>query len=279
MQKPSLLMQIVIASSITIMAVLAVANATTIGTNISTSGTLTVTGATTLSGNNTFSGIATSTNALIASSTFRVFGTTIDGTGTFIESIAQGTDAFVSAVASGLVFKKADGTIWGSLTRGNAGGRINMLTLRNIVGDLGSGLRFKNYVGEDVIQIDTLQGIIIGDATVNTASNTFFKIQAGGTRLFSVNGDNGNVTSLGDLSIRDGSDNEKFAVDNGTGNTSIASSTTAVNLAVGAGEGATTTVDFAKPCFRMMTEDDTTLYYWPSLNSQFGWATSTTSCF
>ena len=44
---------------------------------------------------------------------------------------------------------------------------------------------------------------------------------------------------------------------------------------------ATSTIDFAKPCFKMATEDGTNLYMFLKLNANAysNWATSTTSCF
>lgn len=63
----------------------------------------------------------------------------------------------------------------------------------------------------------------------------------------------------------------------------INTSTPGAMLSAGAGNSATTTIDLGKACFRLTTEDNTVIYYWPSINtamnSRFGWATSTTSCF
>ena len=77
-----------------------------------------------------------------------------------------------------------------------------------------------------------------------------------------------------------------FYVDDDNARVGIGSSTPTANLSVGTAStvsSATTTVDFAKPCFRMMTEGGTVLYYRPSLSggnaAVSGWATSTTSCF
>jgi len=49
----------------------------------------------------------------------------------------------------------------------------------------------------------------------------------------------------------------------------------------GSVSSATTTIDFAKPCFRMTAEDGTMLYLYLKLNANAysNWATSTPSCF
>ena len=103
------------------------------------------------------------------------------------------------------------------------------------------------------------------------------------------------TSPLGILSVEQGTETYSFVVGNtgsstpsivvlgvnGNGRIGIASSTPSARLSVGASTAATTTVDFAKPCFRMTTDSGTTLYYWPSLADGVlgGWATSTVSCF
>lgn len=108
-------------------------------------------------------------------------------------------------------------------------------------------------------------------------------------------------TPSGLLSVEQGTEARSFVVGNtgsstpslvvlgvnGNGNVGVGTTTPTAKFAVDKGSGATTTLDFAKPCFRM-TENkngvETMVYYWPSsgsVNSSTlgGWATSTTSCF
>ena len=67
---------------------------------------------------------------------------------------------------------------------------------------------------------------------------------------------------------------------NGDGRVGIGTSTPGAMFAVGDGSAATTTFDFAKPCFRVTASDGTSLYYSiSSVGTLGGWATSTTSCF
>ena len=77
-----------------------------------------------------------------------------------------------------------------------------------------------------------------------------------------------------------------FYVDTNNERVGIGSTTPTATLSVGTASTvatASTTIDFGKPCFRMMTETGTVLYYYPSLTAGnaavSGWATSTTSCF
>ena len=404
MKKPSLLMQIVIASSITIMSVLAIANATTIGTNISTSGTLTVTGVTTLgnasstlitnsgqswlngnvsingfatttaasgnfategtltvSGATTFietltmNGIATSTSALVASSTLRVFGTTFEGTGTFIETIDQGTDVLGYTDSNGINFKKNDGTLWGSFARASAAGGVNILAIKKLPGDYGAIFSVHDINGDQFIEFNTWQGLALGKSTVDTASTVDIKIWSGdgSNTRYKVWGKDGSmisqaiggfgvdpdvttysaqltlasstseqlrlandagpqslrasftVNSSGDLTLDLNVPNatttisDNLRVDgnftvNGlatttsvdgnittAGNLKVATTSAPdINLAVGPSTNSTTTIDFAKPCFRMTDEAGNLLYYYPSSKGTLGgWATSTTSCY
>ncbi|MDP2709142.1 MAG: hypothetical protein Q8O93_03790 [bacterium] len=79
-------------------------------------------------------------------------------------------------------------------------------------------------------------------------------------------------------------DTDTLLVDADNNRVGIASSTPNAMLSVGAAPtatSATSTIDFAKPCFKMATEDGTELYLYLKLNSNAysNWATSTTSCF
>jgi len=100
----------------------------------------------------------------------------------------------------------------------------------------------------------------------------------------------GTTTPYSRLSIwGDGADPIFEAVDSASstkmiildsGNVGIGSTTPTATLAIGSDTDATSTIDFAKPCFRMRDEQGTTVYYYPSDQATLGgWATSTTSCF
>jgi hypothetical protein len=86
--------------------------------------------------------------------------------------------------------------------------------------------------------------------------------------------------SGGDLIV----DTNTLVVDNDNNRVGIGSTTPSALLSAGvaaSASSATTTIDFAKPCFRMTTEDGTMLYVYLKLNanSYSNWATSTTICF
>ena len=363
MQKPSSLLQIVIACSITILAVSAIASATTtIGTNISTGGTLAVTGVSTMTGQLNFvnasstgwiksatinsdtgaisfgnenlsttgtltmGGIATSTSALVASSTLRVFGTTAEGTGTFIETIANGTDVLGLTDTNGINFKRSNGTIWGTIGRLNAGGYYNTLFLEKATGDTGAMISIVDASGNDLITLSTAEGLIFGTDSGDNASSSDIRIKDGsGGQRFIVDGATGNGFLSGNLAVGstlsiapnhgqlvaasttaaqlallyDASNYGVFTA-NSSGNLQIGTtggeiftadnlgvSTTSAwaDLSVGDGIGsATTTIDFSKPCFKMLDSAGNTIYYYPCTGNDCttpgaAWATSTTSCY
>ena len=240
---------ILVATTITILTVATITTATTIGTNISSTGTLTISGATalnggltmdtnkftvadtsgntsiagtlgvtgattlsggaTLSGNNVLSGISTSTNALVASSTFRVFGTTNEGTGTFIETIAQGTDVLGSTDSNGINLKKYDGTIYTTLGRVDVGGGnyFNGLIMRNVAGDFGSSVFIENSIGEDVVHLGSSAGLMLGDLNSDTASSVNIGIYQGNGvnyRLV-IYGNSGSIYTAGSIAAEAGS--------------------------------------------------------------------------
>ncbi len=75
-----------------------------------------------------------------------------------------------------------------------------------------------------------------------------------------------------------------FYVDTADERVGIGTSTPSALLSAGvagSATSATTTIDFAKPCFRMTADDGTILYLSTRLNgnSYSNWATSTSSCF
>jgi len=143
-------------------------------------------------------------------------------------------------------------------------------------------------------------GIVGAVTTIGENINTGGTLAAGATTItgaLSASTQIGvaSTSPLGILSVEQGTETYSFVVGNtgsstpsivvlgvnGNGRIGIASSTPSARLSVGASTAATTTVDFAKPCFRMTTDSGTTLYYWPSLADGVlgGWATSTVSCF
>ncbi len=85
--------------------------------------------------------------------------------------------------------------------------------------------------------------------------------------------------ALGDFTVG----TTDFYVDDDNARVGIGSSSPSAKLSVGvtgSATSATSTIDFAKPCFRMMTDAGVALYYWPSnVGVLGGWATSTATCF
>lgn len=101
----------------------------------------------------------------------------------------------------------------------------------------------------------------------------------------------GAITATSTLTLTDDLivDTDTLFVDNSADKVGVSSSTPSAMLSVGADTTATSTLDFAKPCFRMNVDTGgtlTELYYWPCSGTgcpdtahAWGWATSTTSCF
>lgn len=106
-------------------------------------------------------------------------------------------------------------------------------------------------------------------ATSSSATSTFNKISSG----------------TGNLEIGGKLNSNNTIINRYGGNVGIASSTPSAIFSVGDGTTtATSTIDLGMPCFRVKGYDAkgvrNTYYMWPStVNSDSGWATSTTSCF
>jgi hypothetical protein len=78
-----------------------------------------------------------------------------------------------------------------------------------------------------------------------------------------------------------GSGTVGFVHDGETGRTGISSSTPSAMLSVGESSSATTSLDFAKPCFRFNVSG-AVVYYYPSVgeaSNSAAWSTSSASCF
>ncbi|MDD4271553.1 MAG: hypothetical protein PHF50_01995 [Patescibacteria group bacterium] len=124
---------------------------------------------------------------------------------------------------------------------------------------------------------------------VNASSTGWLKVATIKSDTGAISFDNENLTTTGSMTaatttISTGDftvGTTDFYVDDDNARVGISSSTPTAKLSVGASTAATTTLDFAKPCFRMTTDNGTLLYYWPSLATGVlgGWATSTISCF
>ncbi len=121
------------------------------------------------------------------------------------------------------------------------------------------------------------------------AGSTSFVVGSSTATLFEINsngvaeGNKGGWASA-DLIWQGDANTNLFVVDASADRVGIATTTPSAQFAVGSSTAATSTIDFAKPCFRMTVNVGgtlTTLYYWPSLvtGTVSGWATSTVSCF
>ena len=149
----------------------------------------------------------------------------------------------------------------------------------------------------DVTGATTLSSTLTVDTSTLSVDATNNKVGVGTTTPFATLSIN-DVAGQNALVI--GSSTATYLTVNTTGNLAVDTNTLlvdAVNNRVGIGSTTptaalsvggpstvstgTSTIDFAKPCFRMTTDDGTTLYYWPSLKAGVlgGWATSTASCF
>ena len=91
--------------------------------------------------------------------------------------------------------------------RGDVGGGtiINAVGISEDTGDAGSTFLIVSDTDDDIIQMSSLAGFVLGDASVDTATGLQFAVQdgAGGTRWI-VNGTNGDVTNTGDYFINSG---------------------------------------------------------------------------
>ena len=124
---------------------------------------------------------------------------------------------------------------------------------------------------------------VVGTASTLYVGTTAGRVGVGTTTPFATFSID---TNAGDNAFVIGSSSATYLIVDTGGKVGIGSSTPTAKLSVGDAtsvSGATSTIDFAKPCFRFMTDNGTVVYYWPSLSTgnatRTGWATSTTSCF
>ncbi len=131
--------------------------------------------------------------------------------------------------------------------------------------------------------LTVMEGISIFDASagydplfhfIDAGDDALMKIYENGTQTGQIAGATGSDTYF---------DTDGFFLDGSTDRVGLSSSTPSADLSVGTSASATTTFDFAKPCFRFTDEAGTMLYYWPCTGanclSGAAWATSTTSCY
>jgi len=120
-----------------------------------------------------------------------------------------------------------------------------------------------------------------GDLRVGEIGNANALVIDAGTGAIVIN-DDGAATA--DVRVEGNTKTDLFMIDASADRVGIGSTTPSALFSVGetgSVSSATTTIDFAKPCFRMMTEDGTMLYLYLKLNANAysNWATSTNSCF
>jgi hypothetical protein len=137
---------------------------------------------------------------------------------------------------------------------------------------------FKSKLAIEIVM--TSFGAILVIAGVVGATTIGTNISTSGTLTVTDSSTMATTTiSGGDLIV----DTSTLVVDNDNNKVGIGSTTPSALLSAGVAasvSSATTTIDFAKPCFRMTTDSGTMLYYYiSSTNTLGGWATSTTSCF
>lgn len=275
-KRSRLFLQTIIAVLITILSVTAIVNATTIGTNITTGGTLEVTGVSTLTGAATLA-----SNLTVDTDTFYV-GATANRVGvgtttpfaTFSIDTNTGDNAFVigSSTATYLtVNTEGDLVVDGSTFVVDASGsKVGIGTSTpsvalSVTDTSGNGQLMLGYNNTNYANLTVSSG---GDLTI---------VASGGDISFSDE----NLLTTGTLGAGATTITGQLTASTYLG---VASTTPSAKLSVGVtahATSATSTIDFAKPCFRMTTDNGTMLYYWPSVSSGVlgGWATSTTSCF
>ena len=206
--KSKLVAQIAITSFVAALAIVGVAYATTIGTNISTGGTLSV-----------------SLNSTMATTTI------------------SGGDLIVDT---------------------------DTLVVDNDNNRVGVGTTTPGYL----LDVD-------GDVRIGESGNANALTIDAGTGAIVIN-DDGAATA--DVRVEGNTKTDLFMIDASADRVGIGSTTPSALFSVGVTgsvSSATSTIDFAKPCFRMMTENGTMLYLYLKLNANAysNWATSTNSCF
>lgn len=137
-----------------------------------------------------------------------------------------------------------------------------------------------NYVGIGTTTPAKLLDVD-GNFRVGIAGNANALTVTPSTGAIVIN-DEGAATA--DFRIEGDTKTDLLFVDASADRVGIGSTTPSALLSAGVAasvSSATTTIDFAKPCFRMTAEDGTMLYLYLKLNANAysNWATSTTSCF
>lgn len=298
------------ATLVVALAAIGAAQATTIGTNVSTSavtasGALTVAGATTLQA---AASITSTSNPQLTikydTSNYWTEGVSATGAVTFTRYGSDLQNGFTLADTVAIATSTAQ-----TILTVNSTSATNASTTLAVY-QAGTGDIVNFYDGSTAV-FTVLNGgnVGVGSTTpsallaVNApAGNDAFKVGSTTLALFVVS-QNQNIgvassTPWGRLSVEMGTETNSFVVGNlgsttpsfiikgvnGDGRVGIGTTTPGAMLSVGDGSSATTTFDFAKPCFRMAVNSGgtiQTIYYWPSLvtGSTSGWATSTTSCY
>jgi len=261
--KSSTILQVVVATFVTILATAGIVVATTtISTNISTAGTLTVTDASTLTGAVTTGGALTvgtaatvTTNLTVDTNTLYVNATTNRvgvGTTTPFATLSvnplAGERAFIIGSSTATYFEINEN---GDLIFGGD-------TNNTLYGDLSA----------DRIGIGTTTPTATLSVETTAGDNAFMIGSTTSTYL--------TVNSIGDFFV----DTDTLFVDNSTDRVGISSSTPMSQLSIGTGS-ATTSISVGRLCLSAEQDDGSTLYVWLSSGQANGapWATSTTSCF
>lgn len=288
------------------LAVAGVAQATTIGTNITTSaittdGALTVAGATTLQA---AASITSTTNPQLTikydASNYWTQGASATGAVTFTRYGSALQNGFTLADTVAIATSTAQ-TILTVNSTSTANASTTLAVYQAGTGDI------VNFYDGSTAVFTVLDGGKIGVASstpfgllsVNSSAGVDPFVVGSSTATTFIVARNLNVgvattSPWGLLSVEQGTETNSLIVANmgsttpsfiikgvnGMGRVGIGTTTPGAMLSVGDGSSATTTFDFAKPCFRVTASNGTALYYSiSSIGTLGGWATSTTSCF
>ena len=304
--KIKLVIQTTAATLVVALAAIGVAQATTIGTNISTSAitsdsSLTVAGATTLQA---AASITSTTNPQLTikydSTNYWSEGVSATGAVTFTRYGSALQNGFTLADTVAIATSTAQ-----TILTVNSTSTANASTTLAVY-QAGSGDILNLYDGGTAV-FTVLDGGKIGVSSstpfallsVNSSAGVDPFVVGSSTATTFIVDRNQNIgvattSPWGLLSVELGTETNSLVVANtgsttpsfiikgvnGDGRVGIGTSTPGAMFAVGDGSAATTTFDFAKPCFRVTASDGTSLYYSiSSVGTLGGWATSTTSCF
>ena len=158
-----------------------------------------------------------------------------------------------------------------SLSTASSTGGVKFPSIDSDTGAIGIGT---STPGSYLLDVD-------GDVRIGESGNANALTIDAGTGAIVIN-DDGAATA--DVRVEGNTKTDLFMIDASADRVGIGSTTPSALFSVGetgSVSSATTTIDFAKPCFRMMTEDGTMLYLYLKLNANAysNWATSTNSCF